>query len=226
MELIRIKTLKHLEVFKKEWNKILDESNNDNPLIRYTFIYNWWRLLENKEQVEVYAVKEHNRIIAFFPFQVKKMGLTYVIHFIGKNELAYMDFIVKKVDLKRVIMFTMDELIKRKKSIVFYLRGLLESSDTIDSLSEYLIARNLKVRSYRLDLPFFDLENMLKLDRSLGYELSNLEKYFEVENTRIIIFSSNMIKAKMYRNFLWVKEWGLSKRSPKSNSENMYTKTD
>ena len=81
MELIQIKTLKHLEVFEKEWNAILEESKNDNPFIEYTFIYNWWRSIELKEKVEIYAVKEHNRIIAFFPFQVKKNNFSYVFHF-------------------------------------------------------------------------------------------------------------------------------------------------
>ncbi|MFF2755782.1 hypothetical protein ACFVR1_18980 [Psychrobacillus sp. NPDC058041] len=203
LELIQIKTLKHLEVFEKEWNAILEENKNDNPFIEYAFIKSWWKSIGLQEKVEIYAVKEHNRIIAFFPFQIKNNGFTYVIYFIGKNEASYMDFIVKKVDLKRVIMFTLDELTKLKKSIVFYLHGLLESSGTIGSLSEYLIARNLKVRNYRTDLPSF-----------------------EFENPRIMIFSTNMIKAKMYRNFLWIKEWGLSKRLPKSNMEDKYNKVD
>ncbi|QFF99869.1 hypothetical protein PB01_14120 [Psychrobacillus glaciei] len=196
MELIQIKTLKHLEVFKKEWNAILEENKNDNPFIEYVFISNWWRLKELQEKVEIYAVKEHNRIIAFFPFQVKKKRSTYVFHFIGHSDADYMDFIVKKVDLKRTIMFTLDELIRLKKSIVVSLHGLLESSSTIDSLSEYLIARNLKFRDYRIESPSF-----------------------EFENTRIIIFSTNTVNAKMHRNFLWTKEWSLSTRLSKRKFE-------
>lgn len=211
MKLIQIKTPKHLEIFEKEWNAILEESNNGNPFIEYKFIYNRWSFLRDKEKIEIYAVKEHNRIIAFFPFQVNKVWFGDKVQFMALSEGNYMDFIVRKVDKDRTIMFAMDELIKLKKSMVFYLHGLLESTETINSLSDYLIARNLKARFYRMD-------NKSKLDIGLRNELSNMVKNVEFDNTRLIIFSTNIIKAKMYRNFLWIKEWSLSKILPERKS--------
>lgn len=215
MELIHIKTPKHLEVFEKDWNAILKESNNDNPFIEYRFIYNWWRFIGLQEEVEIYAVKEHKRIIAFFPFQVKRMHFGFMVQFMALNVASYMDFIVKKVDKNRSIMFAMDEIIKLKKRIVFYLHGFIESSETLSSLSDYLLARNLKVRYYRIGIPPFDLENISKLDTSLDYELSNIVKNVAFDHTRKMIFSTNTIKAKKYRDFLWLREWTLSKILPK-----------
>ena len=115
LELIQIRTYKHLEIYENEWNTILEKNNNSNPFIEYAFVYNWWKILGLEQQIEIYAVKEHNRIIAFFPFQFEKKWFGYMVHFLALGDANYMDFIVRKVDKSRAIMYLFDELIKLKK---------------------------------------------------------------------------------------------------------------
>lgn len=160
MKLISIKSYTHLEVYERDWKKITEDNNNTNPFIEYEFVYNWWKILGSQESVEILAVQDHNRIIAFFPFQFKKTWFGYMCHFLALGVANYMDIIVRKPDASRAIMFALDELIKRKKSIVFYLHGLLESTNTHYALSQYINARNLKERHFSIITPFINLENL------------------------------------------------------------------
>ncbi|MFJ8065653.1 hypothetical protein ACIQYS_13550 [Psychrobacillus sp. NPDC096426] len=184
MELIVINTYKHLGAYEKEWSAISAENQNTNPSLEYDFVYNWWRFVGENEKVEIYAVREHKRIIAFFPIQLKKTWFGYIGKFIALDNAHYMDIIARKRDLDRVIMFIFDAIIKQKKSAVFYLHGLVESGGTPVKLSNYLQARNLKEQSIRI---------VTSYDDSYSY-------------TRNTIFSTNTVRAKTYRNFLWAKE--------------------
>ena len=160
MKLISIKSYSHLEVYEQDWNKITEENENTNPFIEYEFVYNWWKILGSKEDVEILAVQDHNRVIAFFPFQFKRKWFGYMCHFLAFGVANYMDIIVRRSDASRAIMFVLDEMISRKKSIVFYLHGLLESTNTPYALSQYVNARNLKERHFSIITPFINLENL------------------------------------------------------------------
>lgn len=185
MELILIKSYKHLSLFEREWKGILEENKNTNPFIEYEFIYNWWKSFIGNIKIEIHAVKENNRIIAFLPFQMVKTWFGYKIQFLSINSINYIDIIAKIKDMDRVIMFTFDALIKQKKSAVFYLNGFVEDWNTPVKLSNYLKARNMKVQSKRIE---------------------NTNTDFQDISTLKTIFSTNTLCAKAYRNFLWVKE--------------------
>ncbi|MGB2873209.1 GNAT family N-acetyltransferase [Psychrobacillus psychrotolerans] len=160
MKLISIKSYTHLEVYEEDWNKITGDNKNTNPFIEYQFVYNWWKILGAQENVEILAVQEHNRIIAFFPFQFQKKWFGYIAHFLALGITNYMDIIARKSDVSRTIMFALDEVINSKKSIVFYLHGLLESTNTPHELSKYLHARNMKERHFSIVTPFIDFDNL------------------------------------------------------------------
>jgi len=164
LKLISIKSYTHLEVYEQDWKKITEDNENTNPFIEYEFVYNWWRILGLQKDVEILAVQDHNRIIAFFPFQFQKTWFGYMAHFLALGIANYMDIIVKNSDASRAIMFALDELIKSKKSIVFYLHGLLESTNTPYTISQYLNARSLKECNFSIVTPFINLKN-LELDK-------------------------------------------------------------
>lgn len=189
MELVLIKSSKHLRLFEKEWNTILEENNNSNPFIEFEYVCRWWEVSGRNAQVEIYAVKENNRMIAFFPFQLKRTWFGYIAHFLAFEEALFMDLIVRKRDIDRVIMFVLDSIITQKKSIVFYLHGLSEKSITTHKLSNYLQARNIKEKSIRTSTSYDEWD----------------------ECTRKTIFSTNKLGAKTYRDFLWAKEIIISK---------------
>lgn len=194
LELILIKSYKHLSVYEKEWSAILKENQNTNPFIEYEFVYNWWKLLGEEIDIEIHAVKENNRIIAFLPFQQKKTWFGYIVHFLSFDDADYIDIIAKRRDIDRVIMFAMDALIKNKKSIVFYFKGLQESKGTPVKISNYLKARNLKEQYTR---------NVISYNK-----IPSTDSSIIVRNS---IFSTNTFRAKTYRNFLWLKEVMASK---------------
>ncbi|MGB3103017.1 MAG: hypothetical protein WBB56_13995, partial [Psychrobacillus psychrotolerans] len=110
MKLISIKSYTHLEVYEEDWNKITGDNKNTNPFIEYQFVYNWWKILGAQENVEILAVQEHNRIIAFFPFQFQKKWFGYIAHFLALGITNYMDIIARKSDVSRTIMFALDEV--------------------------------------------------------------------------------------------------------------------
>ncbi|MDI2586524.1 hypothetical protein OR571_05095 [Psychrobacillus sp. NEAU-3TGS] len=97
MELILIKSYNHLKLFEKEWSTILEEIHNTNPFIEFEFVYNWWRFLGEDKEIEIYAIKENNSIIAFFPFHSEKRWFGYILHFLAYGDANYMDIIAKKV---------------------------------------------------------------------------------------------------------------------------------
>ncbi|SDO00405.1 hypothetical protein SAMN05518871_10978 [Psychrobacillus sp. OK028] len=201
MELVFINTFKHLSIYEKEWLAILEANQNTNPFLEYEYVYSLWEALGEEKGVEIYAVKEHNRIIAFFPFQFKQTWFGYKLYFIAQDEGNCMDIIAKDRDKDRIIMFVFDALIKRKKSIVFSLNGLLESGDTLNKLSRYLQARSMKEYS-RVD----------------AFQLNY--KYIPKESSNAfytkVMFSTNTLRAKTYRNILWTKEMVTAKFIRKS----------
>lgn len=196
LELVLINTCKHLSIYETDWFAILEANQNINPFLEYEFVYRLWEVLGEDKGVEIYAVKEHNRIIAFFPFQLKQTWFGYMLYFIVQDEGNCMDIIAKERDKDRVIMFVFDALIKRKKSIVFSLSGLFESGDTPLKLSNYLQARNMK-------------EQYSCVNTTVNFESTT--KDFLKDYTRKTIFSTNTVRARIYRNFLWTKEMIISK---------------
>jgi hypothetical protein len=203
LELILIKSYKHLSLYEKDWTTILEENQDTNPFMRFEFVYNWWKCSDDNQNIEIYAVKEHKGIIAFFPFQSKKTWFGNKVYFLATDKANYMDIVAKNRDKNRVIMFTLDKLIKNKKSIVFYLNGLLESKGTPSRISDYCNARSLKEQYFRSEIPYRDLD---------GNSSNELDIC-----SRKTIFSTNTIRARTYRNYLWTKEKITSKSKKEKN---------
>ncbi|SES17203.1 hypothetical protein SAMN05518872_10575 [Psychrobacillus sp. OK032] len=184
MELILIKSYNHFKFFEKDWITILDENQNTNPFIEYENVSNWLKHSDGKTEIEIYAVKEHNRVIAFFPFQLKKTWFGNVFQFLTVGDTYYVDIIARNRDMKRIIMYGLDNIISQKKNAVFLLQGKVEGGATFDNLSDYLRARNLKEQTAQ----------MITSEEEVD------------ENRRKIIFSTNTVKAKTYLNLLLLKE--------------------
>ncbi|WP_144512365.1 hypothetical protein [Bacillus sp. FJAT-22090] len=210
MEHILINSYKHLSFYEKEWSSILKVNENNNPFMEYNYVYNWWVTLEIKKQIEIHAIKENNKVIAFFPFEVKKIQGVPVYYFLTLNENQVMDKIVKKNDTRRTIMFLFDTLMNEHKHIVFQLNELSVRGETFLKLSEYLVARNLKLK---------DINNPMKKD--IYDELTNLERLPVVDDKHIdrksLIFSANTVRSLLCRNLLWANEKYIPKKIRKPN---------
>lgn len=141
-----IKSFKHLSLYEKEWTSILDANGNTNSFLEFHFIYNWWKYLSDGKNIEIYSVRENQKVIGFFPFEIiKKQKVTFV-QTLAIQGCPYLDFVVKNRDLDRVLMFVMDGIILNKQRAVFYFNSLRNSGLTQIKLTNYMKARSFKYR--------------------------------------------------------------------------------
>lgn len=144
MELFLIKSFKHLSLYEKEWSTILAANQNSNPFLEFHFIYNWWRYFSDDKKIEIYSVRENQKVIAFFPFIVSKKNNVKIVQTLAIQSCPYTDFVVKKRDLDRVLMFVMDGIILDKQQAVFLINSLSYNNHTHLKLRNYMNARSFK----------------------------------------------------------------------------------
>jgi len=167
MELIRISTKEQLMEYQQDWSTILDENQNTNPFIEFTWIYEWWKHLGEEYSVEIIHVRKDDKSVAFFPFVYEKGWLNYTYYFMAFGLANYMDFVAIKKNLDETIEYVIDEIIRTRKNVVFYLHGLLESSDTPKSLEVYLQKRRFSFSATRVITPYIDLKK-IKMDKYMA----------------------------------------------------------
>lgn len=164
MAIIRITSRNQFEQYREEWSLILEENQNTNPFIEFDWVNEWWKHLGKDFKIEIMAVRQGNEVIAFFPFTYKKNFLGYTYNFMAFGQANYMDFIVSENWLEDTSKFVLDEIIQRRKNVVFYLHGLLESGKTPASLEQYLQSQGSKFSVHRIITPYIDLDK-IKLDK-------------------------------------------------------------
>ena len=160
MKLIQITSTEQLKEFRDDWSLILEENQNSNPFIEFVWIYEWWKHLGDEHHMEIIAVQQGDRIVAFFPFLYKKRWYGYTYNFMALGQANYMDFVVNEHLLDSAIEFVIDEIIRKRKHVVFYLHGLLESSKTPKSLEAYFEKRKAAYSFHRVITPYIDLEKI------------------------------------------------------------------
>ena len=141
MKMIEITTLEQLEDYREAWNGILEQNGNTNPFIEFDWLYAWWSHLGSKDTVIITAVEEKGKTIAFFPFTYEKKWPVHIIRFTAFGQANYMDIIAEKKDLERTLSFVLDGITARRKNVVFYLHGLLESGGSSEALEQYVKQR-------------------------------------------------------------------------------------
>ncbi|MCM3639275.1 GNAT family N-acetyltransferase [Sporosarcina luteola] len=160
MELTRITTLAQLEQYRDDWSLILEENQNTNPFIEFVWVYEWWKHFGDEYDMQIMLVKKDDRPIGFVPFIHKRRWFGHLYSFMAIGHANYMDFVVYNHLLQEVIEFIFDELIKEKRNIVFYLYGLLESSQTPSIIEDYLQQRSLVFSLHRVITPFINLQDI------------------------------------------------------------------
>lgn len=166
MELLRISTREQLEKYQVAWSLILEEKNNTNPFIEFEWIDKWLEHFGSDVNLDLLVVLEDKNPIAFIPFSYEVKWFGYVYNFVAFGQANYMDFIVSEKNTEQVISFVFDEVIKRRKNVIFNLHGLLQSSKTAMYIEAYLKDRKAGVRLYPVVTPFIAIEG-LDLDQYL-----------------------------------------------------------
>ena len=160
MELLIISSREKLEQYRDDWSLILEKIQNTNPFIEYDWVNEWWKHLGENKQVEIIGVRIDKKMVAFFPFLYEKGLLGYKYYFMSFGQSNYMDIVAYDDLLDRSITYVLDEIIRMRKNVVFYLHGLLESSNTTASLEKYFGSRNTKYTVHRVITPFIDLKKI------------------------------------------------------------------
>lgn len=194
MRLQVITSKEELEQYRDGWSHILEEKKNTNPFIEFDWISKWWEHLGGELQIEIMVVKRDDKIVAFFPFTYKKSLFGYTYKFMAFGQANYMDFIANNNWLDESIEFVLDEIIRTRESVVFYLHGLLESENTPASLEKYLQRRSSKFSVHRVITPYIDLDK-IKLDKYMEkrkklHRLDRREKRLR-DNGKVEILRSN-----------------------------------
>lgn len=160
MKMIEITSLEQLADYREAWNGILEKNGNTNPFIEFDWLYAWWSHLGSEDLVVITAVEEKGRTIAFFPFTYQKKWPIHIIRFAAFGQANYMDMVTKKEDLERTMSFVLDEIAARRKNVVFYLHGLLESSGSSKALEQYVKQRDYIGSIHRVVTPYINLTEM------------------------------------------------------------------
>ncbi|MGN7387430.1 GNAT family N-acetyltransferase [Sporosarcina sp. SAFN-015] len=160
MELTRITSLDQLEQYRDDWSLILEENQNTNPFIEFVWVYEWWKHFGGEYNMEIMLFKQDDRPIGFVPLIHKKRWFGHTYTFMAFGHANYMDFVVYNHLLKDVIESTFDELIKEKKNVVFYLYGLLESTETPKNIEDYLRQRKYSFSLHRVITPYINLKDI------------------------------------------------------------------
>lgn len=160
MELLVITSREQLGQYREDWSFILEKRQNTNPFIEFDWVDLWWKYLGENHAVEVMVVLENGQAIGFFPFLYKKKRGIYTYQFVGFGQANYMDMITEETQIDATIEFVLDEIIKKRKHVVFYLHGLLESGDTPASLERYLQKRNSFFSIHRVVTPYISLKEI------------------------------------------------------------------
>ena len=194
MELLRITSHDQFEQYRRDWSFILEENVNTNPFIEFDWINEWWRHLGRNKQVEIIGIRKDEKFIAFFPFLYEKGLLGYKYFFMSFGQANYMDVVAYDDTLDDSLKFVLDDIIREKKNVVFYLHGLLESRNTSKSLEKYLRNRDSKFSVHRVITPYIDLEK-IKLDEYMEkrrrlHRLDRREKRL-IENGKVEFLRSS-----------------------------------
>lgn len=160
MSLKTITSIDELGKFRKAWTTILEVNKNTNPFIEFDWVLEWWKHLGKEKNIEIISVLENEEIIAFLPFLYEKKGWIYNYNFIGFGQANYMDFVSYEYSLEYVVEFVMDAIIKKRRNVIFYLHGLLESSFSHSRLEVYLRKKKLSYSTHRVITPYINLEKI------------------------------------------------------------------
>ncbi|MCG7345452.1 GNAT family N-acetyltransferase [Sporosarcina sp. ACRSL] len=164
MDLTRITSLAQLEQYRDDWSLILEENQNTNPFIEFVWVYEWWKHFGDEYDMEIILVKQNDRPVGFVPFIYKRRWFSHLYTFMARGHANYMDFVVYNHLLQEVIEFVFDEMIKENRNAVFYLYGLLESSQTPRAIEDYLQQRKYGFTIHRVVTPYINL-NDIKLGK-------------------------------------------------------------
>lgn len=162
MEIELIKTSKHLSAYKEEWKSILSDMENKIPSLEYEFFSSWWTFLGQSELVEVYAVKENLKMIAFFPFRVERASKVTFFRSTGMSKVISTGFVIRKQDIDRVFMYLFDTLMKIEKHCIFDLKGFTDK-EQVDKLSNYLLARDFPRKNSVEEMPYVSASSFSRL---------------------------------------------------------------
>ena len=160
MRLVRITSIEEFKDYQHDWSSLLEEKQNTNPFIEFPWIYEWWKHIGQEKSVEIIAVEDNSRFIAFLPLVIQKKWFGDCYTFVAFGDANYMDIIALNHQLEIVIEFIFDQIMSEKKNVVFHFHGLLESSKTSAFLEAYLQIRNSNYSIHRVITPYIDLQKI------------------------------------------------------------------
>ncbi len=160
-----------IEEIKKEWNKILFSSKENNIFLTYEWFSSWWKCFSKGKNLEILLVKENKELVGIAPLMIENG----IVKFIANHEVSdYCDFIVS-IQKKEIFYKSILNYFKNYPKLE--LINIRESSPTLKFLLKFSDKYNFVCKSYEIEkapyliLPSSYEEYLKKLSSKNRHEL-------------------------------------------------------
>ncbi|MTI66927.1 MAG: GNAT family N-acetyltransferase [Firmicutes bacterium] len=138
MKINIIRDLDKLLMYKKEWNLLLKENDNNIAFLELDWIKLWWSFFNDSHKMLVYVFKKDEKVIGFAPLMETDKSYYKIINFIGHKEASYMDLLCLNGYRKEIIERLIKELRDIKGRYIINLHGFSINSSNYKLLTKYL----------------------------------------------------------------------------------------
>lgn len=223
-----IDNIEKLMSYKEEWDKILEEINNENMFLELDWITYWWKFFGHKNELFVLVVANGNEIAGFCPLMITKKRIHHEVGFIGGRESGRMDFLLKEESREVTLEFICNFLRNLKGKSIIKLNGMPEKSENYGLIKKYNKDNNvpfvqISIVCYFLNLKDIDFKKYFeyrfgkKTRQTMSSKEKKLSRLGIVEYKRI--FTSEIDEAFEIHDKRWLRKIGNSSFSKGETGE-------
>ena len=75
----KISTDKEFFKLKKNWNILLEKSENKNIFLTWEWLYTWWKTFKTKKKLNILLAYEETDLVGIAPIYSKKESQTFML---------------------------------------------------------------------------------------------------------------------------------------------------
>ena len=193
IEVIEINSFEELEVYRHQWNQLLQNSETNVIFLTFEYCRSWWEVFFDGRELLVLLARKDSEIIGVAPLTIgvlQRWGMTRrAVEFLGTLQSDYMDFIIGS-DKNDVLKAFSDYLWSiRSRWDIVRLRQIPESSSTVSRLQEHLnelpfpfsVRQGSSCPIVLIEGRKEEVENKIRQQRTLRRYINRLEQLGELK---------------------------------------------
>lgn len=145
----------------REWNRLLEESAGNTIFLRWEWLYSWWEVYGQEDELFIIAVREDDILVGIAPLFSTRHGLFATkLKFLGANQVCsdYLDFILikeREAELMAAILGRLDQC--REEWDLLELSGLPAGSPSLPLLTAFFRSHLAACQERYTVCPYLDL---------------------------------------------------------------------